>query len=64
MIVSGAIAVVMWLIVVFTGRLPQAIADLQAMTMRDWVMRSIRVNARLSAYHFLLTDDYPPFETD
>jgi len=54
----------MWLIVVFTGRLPQAIADLQAMTMRDWVMRSIRVNARLSAYHFLLTDDYPPFETD
>jgi len=31
--------------------------------MRDWVMRSIRVSIRLSAYLFLLTDEYPPFET-
>ena len=155
-IVSVAIAVVSWFIVVVTGRLPDGIADLQAMTIRyttrgrvyvlflhseyppfdftassadpggqpirfdfvpqtenrnrltvglraiwmipamlyflaisivaaimfflaffavlftgrwtasmlDWVMRAIRLRIRLSAYLFLLTDEYPPFETD
>jgi hypothetical protein len=53
-IVSGAIALVSWFIVVFTGRLPEGIADLQAMTLR-YIMRA-------RVYVAFLHSEYPPFD--
>jgi hypothetical protein len=41
--------------VLFTGQWPAA--------SRAWLVRSFRVNTRLGAYLYLLTDDYPPFDT-
>ena len=49
----GAIA---WFAVLFTGRWPAALLG--------WVMKLIRVGTRVNAYMFLLTNEYPPFETD
>jgi hypothetical protein len=42
--------------VLFTGRWPDGL--------RTWVMNMLRVSTRFSAYVLLLTDEYPPFETD
>ncbi len=42
--------------VLFTGRWPDAL--------HSWVMKTVRVFTRLSAYALLLTDEYPPFSTD
>lgn len=42
--------------VLFTGRWPDAL--------RRWVVNTMRVGVRFSAYSYLLTDTYPPFSTD
>jgi len=33
-------------------------------TLRDWIVKCLRVYNRLYAYGLLLTDEYPPFTTD
>ena len=57
------IAIVAWICgflafwaVLFTGRWPGGL--------REWVMKLLRVEIRLSAYVYLLVDEYPPFNTD
>jgi hypothetical protein len=54
------VAVVCWLIgaiaVLFTGTWPAGL--------RDWVLKGLRATLRLSAYEFLLTDEYPPLNFD
>jgi len=54
------VAVVCWLIgaiaVLFTGTWPAGL--------RDWVLKGLRATLRLSAYEFLLTDEYPPMNFD
>lgn len=52
--VAGAIAIVTWLIVLFTGRLPEGLANLQVMI--------IRYTARANTYAGFLYDEYPPFD--
>ena len=42
--------------VLFTGRWPAGL--------RSWVMKYQRVSIRLQAYGLMLTDEYPPFNTD
>lgn len=42
--------------VLFTGRWPDGL--------RSWVMKLQRVSIRVNAYALLLTDEYPPFNTD
>ena len=58
--VISLLGVVCWILgffaVLFTGRWP---ADLRA-----WVLKMTRVWIRLGAYALLLTDRYPPFETE
>ena len=50
------VAVVCWLIgaiaVLFTGAWPEGL--------RAWVLKGLRASLRLSAYQWLLTDEYPP----
>ena len=55
-IVAWICGVLGFFAVLFTGRWPAGL--------RAWVMKFLRVQTRLSAYAFLLTDDYPPFSTD
>ncbi len=59
-VVIAIVAVIMWILaffaILFTGKWPAA--------MLDWVMKLMRVGIRLEAYMFMLTDEYPPFETD
>jgi hypothetical protein len=52
--VGGALGIVAWFAIVFTGRLPEGIANLQVMI--------IRYTARAYAYAGYLHDDYPPFD--
>ena len=56
----GIIGAICWILgffaVLFTGRWPQGL--------HRWVLASLRVSIRASAYIYLLTDDYPPFVTD
>ena len=42
--------------VLFTGRWPDGL--------RGWVMKFLRVQVRVTAYAYMLVDDYPPFSTD
>ena len=53
-IVSEVVALICWFAALFTGRLPSGLADFQVGYLR-WL-------TRFSAYLFLLTDVYPPFE--
>ncbi len=53
-IASEVVALVCWFAALFTGRLPGGLADFQVGYLR-WL-------TRFSAYLFLLTDVYPPFE--
>src|SRR5580692_2012777 len=53
-IASEVVALVCWFAALFTGRLPAGLADFQVGYLR-WL-------TRFSAYFFLLTDVYPPFE--
>ena len=53
-IASEVVALICWFAALFTGRLPAGLADFQVGYLR-WL-------TRFSAYVFLLTDAYPPFE--
>ncbi len=52
--VAEVLAVISWFIIVFTGRLPQGIADFQCMI--------LRYETRAYSYVFWLRESYPPFE--
>lgn len=55
-LVSRAISVLAWLVIVITGRLPRGIYDVMLFT--------LAYEARASAYQMLLTETYPPFSPD
>lgn len=42
--------------VLFTGRWPEG--------MRDFMVKTVRLSVRVTAYAYLLVDDYPPFALD
>jgi hypothetical protein len=54
------VAAVCWFVgaiaVLFTGAWPEG--------MRAWVLKGLRASLRLSAYQWLLTDEYPPLSFD
>ena len=52
--VGGVIAVVSWFIIVFTGRLPEGLANFQCLV--------IRYTARAYSYAFWLREPYPAFD--
>jgi hypothetical protein len=52
-IVSQVVAVVSWLVILFTGKLPEGLAGLQAMC--------LRYMARTYVYAGFLVETYPPF---
>jgi len=52
--VAGALSIISWFAILFTGRLPEGIANLQVMI--------IRYTARAYAYAGFLHADYPPFD--
>lgn len=54
--VSQLLAVISWLAVLFTGRLPAGIANFQSMR--------LRYEMRVQAYAGFLHDQYPPFAFD
>lgn len=51
---AGALAIVSWLVILFTGKLPAGIANFQVMI--------LRYNARVETYAGFLYDTYPPYE--
>jgi Domain of unknown function (DUF4389) len=55
---SGVVAVISWFVILFTGRLPEGLANLQCLI--------IRYGNRTYAYAGFLREEYPPFtfETD
>jgi len=55
-IVSRAISVLAWLVIVITGKLPRGIYDVMRFT--------LAYEARASAYQLLVTETYPPFSPD
>lgn len=52
--VAGVIAVVSWFVVVFTGRLPEGLANFQCMV--------IRYSARAYSYALWMREPYPAFD--
>lgn len=52
--VAGALAIVSWFIILFTGKLPNGLAELQVMI--------VRYKMRANVYAGFLHDEYPPFE--
>jgi Domain of unknown function (DUF4389) len=52
-IVSEAIGVISWFVILFTGKLPEGLANLQALY--------LRYNVRASTYAAFLQEEYPPF---
>jgi hypothetical protein len=52
--VAGAVAVISWFVIMFTGNLPEGLANFQIMI--------LRYAARAQAYSGFLYEDYPPFE--
>lgn len=55
-IVSRAISILAWLVIVVTGKLPRGIFDVMRFT--------LAYEARASAYELLVTETYPPFSPD
>ncbi len=55
-IVSRAISLLAWLVIVVTGKLPRGLFDVMKFT--------LAYEARASAYHLLVTETYPPFSPD
>jgi hypothetical protein len=50
----GAVGIVSWFIILFTGKLPEGIANFQCMVLRyQW---------RVNSYAYFLREKYPPFE--
>lgn len=54
--VSQIVSIISWLAILFTGRLPGGLAQVQAMY--------LRYSLRTNAYVGFLTDQYPPFAFD
>ncbi len=52
-IASEAVAFISWLVIIFTGSLPEGFANFQAMY--------VRYELRTSAFAFFLREEYPPF---
>ncbi len=52
--VTGALAVVSWFVILFTGRLPRGLAEFQIMI--------LRYTLRAQLYAGFLHDGYPPFD--
>lgn len=52
--VAGALALISWFAILFTGRLPKGLADFQVMI--------LRYTTRVELYASFLYDDYPPFD--
>ena len=52
-IVSEVIALISWFVILFTGRLPEGLANFQAMY--------VRYNMRVMIYAGFLREEYPPF---
>ncbi|HMJ03073.1 MAG TPA: DUF4389 domain-containing protein [Conexibacter sp.] len=55
-LVSRAISVLAWLVIVVTGRLPRGIFDVMRFT--------LAYETRATAYEWLMTETYPPFSPD
>ena len=55
-IAAGVVMVIAFFAVLFTGRYPRGLFD--------FVVGVLRWNARVSAYMFLLRDEFPPFRMD
>jgi Domain of unknown function (DUF4389) len=55
-LVSRAISILAWLVIVITGRLPRGIFDVMRFT--------LAYETRATAYHWLMTETYPPFSPD
>jgi hypothetical protein len=55
-LVSRAISVLAWLVIVIMGRLPRGIFDVMRFT--------LAYETRATAYHWLMTETYPPFSPD
>jgi hypothetical protein len=55
-ILSGVVAFISWFVVLFTGKLPESLAGLQAMY--------LRYSDRTLAYISFLVEEYPPFTFD
>lgn len=55
-LVSRAISVLAWLVIVITGKLPRGIYDVMLFT--------LAYEARAAAYHLLITETYPPFSPE
>jgi Domain of unknown function (DUF4389) len=55
-LVSRAISVLAWLVIVVTGRLPRGIFDVMRFT--------LAYEVRATAYEWLMTETYPPFSPD
>jgi hypothetical protein len=54
--VGNALSLISWFAIVFTGNLPEGLANFQCLV--------IRYQTRTTAYAGFLTDSYPPFEFD
>jgi hypothetical protein len=52
--VAGAVALVSWFVILFTGDLPKGLADFQVMV--------LRYGARAQVYAGFLHEEYPPFD--
>ena len=55
-LVSRAISILAWLVIVIVGRLPRGIFDVMRFT--------LAYETRATAYHWLMTETYPPFSPD
>jgi Domain of unknown function (DUF4389) len=55
-LVSRAIGILAWLVIVITGKLPRGIFDVMRFT--------LAYEARAAAYELLVTETYPPFSPD
>ena len=53
---AGIVSMVMWFVIMFTGKSPQG--------MHEFVARALVWQTRVNAYSMLLTDEYPPFNGD
>jgi hypothetical protein len=52
-IVSGVVALISWFAILFTGKLPEGMANLQALY--------IRYTNRFNVYVYFMREEYPPF---
>ena len=55
-IVSWVVGVISWFVILFTGKLPEGLHNMQAMY--------LRYTNRTMGFMLLLTEEYPPFEFD